>query len=190
MLNYRAAPLSGSDKSPAQLFLNRQLRTKLPVIMTKLVPEHAQTVRRKLVDRQQQQKAYHDRRAHDLPSLKPGDIVRVRLRDEWTRGVVTAIHPSPRSYIVETERGSTLRPNGRQLIAIREARPDTRPPPLQLPEPTPTTAATAPAAEPPVGPVAATLPPSALPASPSAPRTTRSGRAVKPPVRFRDYVAS
>jgi hypothetical protein len=48
LLNYRAAPLS------ARTFLNRQLRTKLPVVIKNLVPEHAETARRQLVNRQQQ----------------------------------------------------------------------------------------------------------------------------------------
>jgi hypothetical protein len=102
LLNYRAAPLSGSDKSPAELFLNRRLRTKLPVVMAQLIPTHAEAVREQLVDRQRQQKQFHDRRAHDLPPLKSGDVVRVQQHDELTRGVVTAAHSSPRSFVVET----------------------------------------------------------------------------------------
>jgi hypothetical protein len=181
LLNYRAAPLSGSDKSPAQLFLNRQLRTKLPVVVNKLVPTHSKTARGQLIGRQQQQMAYHDRRVHDLPPLKPGDVVRIKQRNELTRGGVTAIHPSPRSYIVDMERGSTLHRNRRQLIATNEARPDTRPSPLPSSTSTAETTATA---IPPVGPVVAPPP------VPSAMRTTRSGRPVKPRVRFRDNVAS
>jgi hypothetical protein len=50
LLNYRAAPLSGSDKSPAELFLNRRLRTKLPLVVTQLIPTHAGAVREQLVD--------------------------------------------------------------------------------------------------------------------------------------------
>jgi hypothetical protein len=147
------------------------------------VPAHAEIARGQLIGRQQQQKAYHDRRAHDLPSLKPGDVVRIQQRSELMRGVVTAVHPSPRSYVVDTERGSILRRNRRQLIATKEAQPKTRPPPLLLLSSTSTADTTA-TAVPLVGPVAAPPP------VPSAMRTTRSGCPVKPPVRFRDYVAS
>jgi hypothetical protein len=113
LLNYRATPLSGSDKSPADLFLNRRLRTKLPVVTSQLVSAHADKAREQLVDRQRLQKEYHDRHARDLPPLKPGDVVRVQQRDELTRGVVPAVHSSPRSYIVDTERGATVRRNRR-----------------------------------------------------------------------------
>lgn len=188
LLNYRATPLSGSDKSPAELFLNRRLRTKLPVVAAQLIPTHAEAVRGQLVDRQRQQKQFHDRRAHDLPPLKPGDVVRVQQRDGLTRGVVTAAHSSPRSYVVETEHGTTLRRNRRQLIATRESCPDTCPPaPLSIPSSSDNAAA---AAAPPVTsdnrPRSILVQPHAGPAL----VTTRSGRIVKPPVRFRDFVNS
>ena len=41
MLNYRATPLTNSDKSPAELLFSRRLRTKLPVTDDKLVPTSA-----------------------------------------------------------------------------------------------------------------------------------------------------
>ncbi len=191
LLNYRATPLSGSDKSPAELFHNRRLRTKLPILTSQLVPIHADKTREQLVDRQRVQKEYHDRHARDLPPLKPGDVVRVQQRDELTRGVVTAVHSSPRSYIVDTERGTTVRRNRRHLISTRESRPDTRPPvPVTSPDVTPATAPSTVVVDKPVtvnksG--IANKPTTVPDAQPkSVLRTTRSGRVVRPPVRFRD----
>ena len=80
MLNYRATPLSDSDKSPAELLFNRRLRTKLPVPNGKLVPTFAEENRPQLVERQQKYKTVYDRHARDLPSLHPGDVVRVQRR--------------------------------------------------------------------------------------------------------------
>lgn len=79
LLTYCTAPLPGSDKSPVKLLLNRQLRIKLPAVINKLVSEHAETIRSQLADRQQQRMACHDRRPHDLPSLKSGDVVQVHM---------------------------------------------------------------------------------------------------------------
>jgi hypothetical protein len=111
--------------------------------------------------------------------LKPGDVVSVQLRDKLSRGVVVAAHSSPRSYVVDTEHGSTLRRNRQQLIATREPPLDTRPPPLTITSSTddvtpPVTCNTSGSTS------GQKIPRSAL-------VTTRSGRTVKPPVRLRDY---
>jgi len=197
MLNYRATPLSGSDKSPAELLFGRRLRTKLPVPVAKLVPTHAEDARSQLVERQRKYKDFHDRRARDLPPLRPGDVVRVQQRGQLVRGEVVSQHESPRSYVVNTEGGATLRRNRRHLIKTKEPRPDCRAPPLPTPSPTspvtssPTTSGSAHhRAAAPAGPRGALLG-----SAQSAPPTksvlkTRSGRQVKPPVRFADYVAS
>ena len=130
MLNYRAIPLTDSDKSPAELLFNRHLRTKFPVPADKLVPTFARVVRPQLVDRQHNCKAVHDRHARDLPPLHPGDVVSVQQQRQLVRGEVIAQHKSPRSYVVKTERGSTIRRNRRYLMKTKEPRPDCRPPPL------------------------------------------------------------
>jgi hypothetical protein len=123
------------------------------------------------------QKEMFDRNARDLPPLKPGDVVRVRQDSELTRGVVTSVHQSPRSYVVETERGSTLRRNRRHLHPTTEPRPDTRPMDDQLPTQS-----------------HVDQPPRIQTVQNNRPRgilkqtVTPSGRSVKPPVRFSDYV--
>jgi len=77
MLNYRATPLTDSDKSPAELLFSRRLRTKLPVTVDKPGPTSTKEASPQLVERQQKYKDVHDRHALDLPQLQPGDVVRV-----------------------------------------------------------------------------------------------------------------
>ena len=191
MLNYRATPLS--DHSPAELLFNRRLRTKLPVPVGKLVPTFATETRPNLVDRQDKYKEVHDRRARDLPILHPGDVVRVMQKGQLVRGEVVAQHASPRSYVVKTEGGSTLRRNRRHLVATKEARPDCRPPPLPSSSVSSRPRSSSPSlrsantsAPPPDGPPAGLT--SAQVNKPVL--KTRSGRRVTRPVRFTDYVTS
>jgi RNase H-like domain found in reverse transcriptase/Reverse transcriptase (RNA-dependent DNA polymerase)/Integrase zinc binding domain/Retroviral aspartyl protease len=190
LLNYRATPLTDMEQSPAELLFSRQLRTKLPLPVGKLVPKADMDHRPQLVERQNKYKKSHDsnRHARDLPPLKPGDVVRVKHNGQLVKGEVVNKHEAPRSYIVKTTEGSTLRRNRRHLIVTGESRPDCRPAPLPTsglvsPE-TPTVTSSTP---PPMS-----SRPSPTPAAPSVARrptlTTRSGRSVKPPVRFADYV--
>jgi hypothetical protein len=51
----------------------------------------------------------------------------LQQRDKLTRGIVTAVYPLPRLYIIDTERDTTARRNRRQLYAMHESRHDTRP---------------------------------------------------------------
>ena len=84
--------------------------------------------RKELVFRQQKQKMYHDRTSKPLPTLKEGDVVRVQHNGNWARGEVSQVHSAPRSYIVNTEEGSALRRNRRDLIQTKEDPPLGRPP--------------------------------------------------------------
>ena len=196
MLNYRATPLSDSDNSPAELLFNRRLRTKLPVPVGKLVPTFADETRPQLVERQRKYKTVHDRHARDLPALKPGDVVRgdvvrVHQKSQLIPGEVVAPHQSPRSYVVKTEGGSTLRRNRRHLIKTKETHPDCRPPPLPTAQMTSSPTSAAPTSLPLApGRAEASAPPTNPQPIPPPTLKTRSGRKVKLPVRLRDYVTS
>lgn len=195
LLQYRNAPLAGLDVSPAQLLMSRSLRTKLPALNQNLQPR-VQNARNELVFRQQKQKIYHDRSSRPLPSLKEGDVVRVQHNGAWTRGEVSQAHSSPRSYIVNTEEGSALRRNRRDLIQTKEN------PPLGRPTMEDVTAqiqdqgmveVTASAPHSPTisrssdhQPMEELTEPTELPSS----IKPRSGRTVKLPVRFSDYLVN
>jgi len=71
--------------------------------------------------------------AKDLPPLHPGDVVRICHDNGWHRGVVSSRHETPRSYIMETEQGSTLKRNRQQLIQTAENTPVISPPVVDPP---------------------------------------------------------
>ena len=117
LLAYRSTPLS-NGYSPAELLMNRKLRTNVPssrearkpqVPDRKLVVEREEEQRRK-------QKANFDRRhrARDLSPALPGDLVWIPdRREQGTVGDEIA----PRSYKVETPSG-TYRRNRRDIIRL------------------------------------------------------------------------
>jgi hypothetical protein len=201
LLQYRNAPIAGLNVSPAQLLFSRRLRTKLPVSSASLEPDVCSS-HQALCDRQARQKKFYDARARPLPSLQPGDVVRVQHEGEWQRGMVTAKHATPRSYIVETEHGSSLRRNRRHLIKTCEDPPLCLPPVeddgLGVQTAAPSTKT--PSHSPPSAQRELTGSTSAKPSSSASstsrgtlkssntPLTTRSGRVIKPPVRFKDFV--
>jgi len=65
-----------------------------------LVPEAVHGVPHKLKERRAKQAYYYDRVAKELDRLKPGDVVRMKLRPEWKRAAVDI-----RSYHVRIEDG-------------------------------------------------------------------------------------
>jgi len=175
LMQYRNAPISGLDVSPAQLLFSRKLRTKLPVSPASLQPE-VFFRREALCARQAKQKSYYDSMGtRELPSLQPGDVVRVQHQGQWQRGIVNSEHSSPRSYIVGTEHGSTLRRNRRQLIKTKEDPPLVRLPLMEDDASSPSSITSLPSSS-------TSSPP--LP-SPGVIRT-RSGRTIKLPVRFQE----
>ena len=86
LLNYRASPLSGSDRSPGEISMNRKLRTKLPS-----AEEHV--TMHKLPDIKQ--KRYYDHGNNQLEPLEITDIVRVRGDGVWSEKVqvLTSVAP-------------------------------------------------------------------------------------------------
>jgi len=119
LLQYRNAPVTGCEYSPAQLLFNRSLRTKLPTLpATGRDPKH-----RDLQRRQNRQKVYHDRHTHTLPPLKPGNTVRFQNGHSWQGAKVISSHPSPRSFNICTDSGSQLQRNRRHLIKTHEDPP-------------------------------------------------------------------
>jgi len=204
LLQYRNAPVSGLQHSPAELLMSRLLRSKLPVMPSRLQPMSRNAVPA-LKKRQQNQKKFYDRHARTLPPLQEGDTIRVNQNGQWRSGMVVNKHVTPRSYVIKTEDGSTLRRNRRDLVHTEEPPPDCRvvedeafteyrtesttedstqvlvlpkdyAPVVELPKDSST-----PLIMPPKDSTEVVAPPvkSCL--------RTRSGRTVKPPVRFRDF---
>ncbi|KAK2156498.1 hypothetical protein NP493_1967g00005 [Ridgeia piscesae] len=96
LLNYRISPLSGSDRSPGEISMNRKLRTKLPS-----AEEHV--TMHKLPDIKQ--KRYYDHGSNQLKPLETTDTVRVRGDGVWSEKAQVLARVAPNSYLVELERG-------------------------------------------------------------------------------------
>ena len=64
------------------------------------------------------QKSYYDRSAKDLPSLTPGDRIRMRQGNVWVPGWVTSKTEYPKSYKIKTEAGYSYRRNRRDLLLV------------------------------------------------------------------------
>jgi len=194
LLIYRATPLPSLGVSPADLAMGRRLRTTLPVLPSTLLPRtvNPKTVQSRDTDYKLKAKAYFDRDAHHLPELCPGDPVLMKGNEDkaWQRPGVVVKQCAPRSYVVKTADGERRR-NRRHLRRDTTAsqhddartsleKPDD---PVQHPTATTSTETTTEASEPP--PSTAPIPqPSGRP--PDSTYTTRSGRQVIQPARFRD----
>jgi len=176
LMAYRATPLE-SGPSLAELPMGRKIRTRIPTSPSNLKPSwpYLEQFREKDASLKERQRRDFDRRhsAEVLPDLLPGECV--WLPDKKVEGTVVDIAGPPRSYTVETPKGQ-LRRNRRHLNRLPETHnadtstvlnsssPDVRT--AECPEPTvPATAASSP--------VAPT-------------RTTRCGREIRTPERFRD----
>ena len=131
LLNYRSSPLS-NGRSPAELLMNRTLRTRLPCLKAHLPTTTEEST----------QKRYYDRTAHDLHPLTAGNVVRLRSDNKWnTRGAIQA-QVAPRSYEVLTEDGKTFIRNRRHLLQTNEGidfedSADETPPLVDLPHTSP-----------------------------------------------------
>jgi hypothetical protein len=203
LLQFRNAPIADMNLSPAQLLMSRVLRTKLPVSSEVLRPMVVEG-RQPLQARQNRQKHYYDRSTKSLPPLNPGDVVRVQHNNEWIRGVVNSKHHTPRSYNVVTENASTLRRNRRDIIRTMEDPPTTSHPPadeypVSTARPPSDQSAVTSQNSPTGSPTASSsseqlsdLPPLELQCNQTMPNQelegyrTRSGRLIKPCVRFQD----
>jgi hypothetical protein len=118
LLLYRNSPITGLDKSPAQLLMGRRLRTKIPTSNSLLKPEFAvEESRQGLNQLNAKKKTYYDRSAHDkLPFVQNQNV---RYRDEstgtWKLAKIVQEHTTPRSYWLQNENNKLIRRNSYHL---------------------------------------------------------------------------
>ena len=170
LLDFRASPITGFKVSPAELLMGRKLKTKLPIFDTLLQPMQNDGIVSQLGKRQQQQKKYYDRGAREAPEVLLGDIIRVQRGHQWEAAVVTRSHSSPRSFTAQ-QGGRTLRRNCRHLRLSKEPLPASAFEPDEMEDST-----TSPAADEPPAPAKEEA------------YVTSSGRTVRRPARYNDYV--
>jgi hypothetical protein len=119
LLSYRNTPVSDAG-SPAQLLMNRRLRTDLPTTSKQLVAKilNRRHIQNCLIKRKIEQKHYYDRSAKARKPLHKGDLVRFYRGKTWQPATVIDRYQAPRSYHVETPDGCVYRRNQRHLIEI------------------------------------------------------------------------
>ena len=120
LLNYRTTALD-CGKSPAQLLMGRQLKTRLPEVYMDRPSQDSKTMRR-IMESKNRQKSYFDKSSRPLSPLSQGQIVRIydtRKGSYPKKGIVQQEH-SHQSYNVLTEDGRTLRRNRAHLRTTQE----------------------------------------------------------------------
>ena len=109
VLETRNTPTQGLKTSPAQRLFSRRTRSLLPLTAELLKPcSVPMDTKRKMKAMQERQAKYYNRSAKDLPSLKEGDVIRLKPYKKgdksWKKGVVQN-KVGDRSYEIETESG-------------------------------------------------------------------------------------
>ncbi len=123
MLCLRSTPLSHDLPSPADMLNGRVYQTNLPAV-TKPSSSANGDINVKLQLIQDKQKVLYDKTAQQpLQPLFPEDRVRVLnpATRTWEPGIIQDVASTPRSYLVNIERGGTLRRNRRHLSATGES---------------------------------------------------------------------
>ena len=121
LLTYRSTPLPWCGLSPAELLMGRCLRTNLPQVVDRLKPtwQYIERFRKKDKEFKDEQKRHYDQRhkCRPLPDIPDGSKVWVMDGDIPTPATVTHQVEAPRSYTVETEKG-TIHRNRYHLKAV------------------------------------------------------------------------
>ncbi len=116
LLRLITTPVDSNISTPAELLHGHRLKDNMPTISSEN-PMQADT-RRKLINKQAKQRYAHDRKAtRDLPQLNVGQRVLHQDQDSgrWSPAIVTGVAEEPRSYVIETPNGSSIRRNRRHL---------------------------------------------------------------------------
>lgn len=110
LLDFRATP-GPTGFSPAELLFGRQLRTAIPVLEKKLKPTQINDswVRSKDFRNKLKMKKNFDKRHRATERESIPDDARVWITDLQREGIVIEKHATPRSYLVDTEKGVVRR---------------------------------------------------------------------------------
>lgn len=109
-------PFNDCELSPAETMYKRKVRNLIPNFNSKITDQS--NLHELLKKRQAQQKMYYDRHSRPLKEFQAGDKVKVHFEDHrkpHENGLVLGCDNNPRSYKVETERGTVIKRNRRDL---------------------------------------------------------------------------
>lgn len=118
LLEYRSTPIPHIGLSPSEMLMSRLLRTKLPASDFKLQPKVHNNIVVKLKSYQEKYKTYHDKQAKINPMnyVPDQNVIIKRYNDKtWAPGKVVGLADTPRSYIVQDDTGKLLRRNSYHL---------------------------------------------------------------------------
>lgn len=180
LLQYRNTPKHNLC-SPAQLSMSRKLRSKLPVIERELKPKVCNYEQLKQCNDKYivKSKQYYNKCTKELPPLHVGDRIYFQKYPKavWSPGVITQIGPEPRSFVIQSN-GVLYRRNRQHINKPSLPAYHHYDPPL----PSEITSSQ--------GDINRDISaePSALQQSTIGQKVTRSGRVVKLPERYRDFV--
>lgn len=137
ILNWRNTPSEGNNLSPVQKLHSRRTKTLLPTTSELLQPRVPNNITEDIEFRRQKAKAYYDKGAHPLPPLEIGDTVRLQPQDKahsWSKASVIK-KVAERSYLVKTAQGHLLRRNRKFLRCTGEVPEEATNPALSPMEP-------------------------------------------------------
>ena len=122
LLCLRCTPIDHVIPSPGEFPYDRKLVRNLPVKCPNNASQKSK-IATPLYQRQSYQKSQHDRHIRDLPNILEGQRVRVYDPDssKWSPAVVTQRCVEPRSYIVQSSSGKSLRRNRNHLREDKSA---------------------------------------------------------------------
>ncbi|CAC5382214.1 unnamed protein product [Mytilus coruscus] len=173
LLDYRNTPINDVS-SPGQLLMNRRLRGKLPATQKQLTPKvpNIRTTRLKMKSNKIKQKNYYDIHAKKQQKFSKGQTVRYQHNNRWKPAIITKQHDQPRSYTIQTPFGNMYRRNTKHILKTNENFENVSLEdeiPYELPNED-------------------TVIDKEKSDNSEQPYTTRSGRTIRPPVRYKDYV--
>ena len=127
LLEHRNTPIDGIG-SPAQISMSRRLRSVIPTTPDQLKPKliDPEDIKQKLKAKQAQQKLHYDKGSKALPPLKKNELIRMQIQNRWLPATVVGEAGTPRSYNVLSPSGRVLRRNRRHLLKTGEGEEEKR----------------------------------------------------------------
>ncbi|XP_055920525.1 uncharacterized protein K02A2.6-like [Eupeodes corollae] len=112
LLEYRSTPISGIGYSPAEMLMNRKLRTWIPIKDEDLEPKIPNNLKAVLERRQERiLKNNNPVKPRRETHFEKGENVVYRNNGKWEPGRIVSKHDSPRSYLLQNENNRVIRRN-------------------------------------------------------------------------------
>ncbi|XP_073821136.1 uncharacterized protein [Musca autumnalis] len=115
LLEYINTPLKDVNASPTELLMSRKTRSLVLAKTELLHPKIIPNVSQKLEKKQATSQRYYNRHAIYKSNFTEGEKVWYHEKNGWVEAVINEALSSPRSYIIQTDDGTTLRRNSRWI---------------------------------------------------------------------------